>query len=110
MSLRAHRQVGSLGEVLSEQTIGVLIGTTLPWTLRIAEVDINVGRQCKSSMIRNGVWDGERLISENWIKFVRTLVPATAETGNFYGGQWWLVPDDRNNVPKDAYSRRGNAG
>ena len=33
-----------------------------------------------------------------------------AETGNFYGGQWWLVPDDRNDVPSDAYSTAGNRG
>lgn len=59
---------------------------------------------------QNGMWDGERLISEDWIEFVRTPAPATAETGNFYGGQWWLVPDDRNDVPKDAYSTSGNRG
>ncbi|MFT5500650.1 MAG: CubicO group peptidase (beta-lactamase class C family) [Woeseiaceae bacterium] len=59
---------------------------------------------------QNGVWDGERLLSEDWIKFVRTPAPATKETGNFYGGQWWLVPDDRTDVPKDAYSTAGNRG
>ncbi len=52
MSLRVYGQVGSLGEVLSEQAIGVLIGTTLPRALRITEVDIDVGRQAKPSMIR----------------------------------------------------------
>jgi CubicO group peptidase (beta-lactamase class C family) len=60
--------------------------------------------------LNGGVWDGERLISEDWIDFVRTPAPATAETGNQYGGQWWLVPDDRNDVPKDAYSTAGNRG
>ena len=60
--------------------------------------------------LQNGVWDGERLISEEWIEFVRTPAPATAETGNQYGGQWWLVPDDRNDVPGDAYSTSGNRG
>jgi CubicO group peptidase (beta-lactamase class C family) len=59
---------------------------------------------------QNGMWDGERLLSEDWIEFVRTPAPATAETGNFYGGQWWLVPDDRNDAPKDAYSTSGNRG
>ena len=59
---------------------------------------------------QNGVWGGERLISEDWIEFVRTPAPATAERGNFYGGQWWLVPDDRGDVPKDAYSTAGNRG
>ena len=60
--------------------------------------------------LQNGVWGKERLISEDWIKFVRTPAPATAKTGNFYGGQWWLVPDDRNDVPKDAYATAGNRG
>ena len=60
--------------------------------------------------LQNGVWNGERLLSEEWIKFVRTPAPATADRGNFYGGQWWLVPDDRTDVPKDAYSTAGNRG
>ncbi len=59
---------------------------------------------------QNGTWDGERLISEDWIEFVRTPAPATKDRGNFYGGQWWLVPDDRTDVPKDAYSTAGNRG
>ncbi len=60
--------------------------------------------------LQNGVWNGERLLSEAWIDFVRTPAPATAERGNQYGGQWWLVPDDRDDVPKDAYSTSGNRG
>ena len=60
--------------------------------------------------LNNGVWNGERLLSQDWIDFVRTPAPATSETGNFYGGQWWLVPDDRTDVPKDAYSTAGNRG
>jgi len=51
MSLRVHQQVGSLGKILSQQTIGVLIGSALPWTLRVAEVNSDVGRQGKSSMV-----------------------------------------------------------
>jgi CubicO group peptidase (beta-lactamase class C family) len=60
--------------------------------------------------LNGGIWDGKRLISEEWIEFVRTPAPATAENGNFYGGQWWLVPDDRTDVPADAYSTAGNRG
>jgi CubicO group peptidase (beta-lactamase class C family) len=59
---------------------------------------------------QGGSWNGERLISEEWIQFVRTPAPATAASGRFYGGQWWLVPDDRNDVPRDAYSTAGNRG
>ena len=60
--------------------------------------------------LQNGVWNGERLISEEWIDFVRTPAPATVGRGGQYGGQWWLVPENRNDVPKDAYSTSGNRG
>jgi CubicO group peptidase (beta-lactamase class C family) len=60
--------------------------------------------------LNGGVWNGERLISEDWIDFVRTPAPATASTGHQYGGQWWLVPDDRRDVPRDAYAAAGNRG
>ena len=60
--------------------------------------------------LNGGVWNGERLISPGWIDFVRTPAPATAATGHQYGGQWWLVPDDRDDVPRDAYATSGNRG
>ncbi len=59
---------------------------------------------------QGGVWQGERLISEDWIEFVRTPAPASASRGNDYGGQFWLVPDDRTDVPKSAYATAGNRG
>lgn len=60
--------------------------------------------------LNGGVWNGESLISEEWIDFVRTPAPSTASIGNQYGGQWWLVPDGRDDVPSDAYSTAGNRG
>ena len=60
--------------------------------------------------LQNGVWNGERLLSRDWIAFTRTPAPSTSATGNFYGGQWWLVPDNRTDVPADAYSTAGNRG
>jgi CubicO group peptidase (beta-lactamase class C family) len=60
--------------------------------------------------LQGGDWNGERLLSKEWIDFVRTPAPATAERGNQYGGHWWLVPDSRADVPKDAYSTAGNRG
>ena len=60
--------------------------------------------------LQGGVWDGERLLSEDWIEFVTTLAPASEPNGNNYGGQFWLVPDDRNDVPKSAFSTSGNRG
>lgn len=60
--------------------------------------------------LNNGVWNGERLLSEAWIEFSRTPAPATRTTGRFYGGQWWLVPDSRTDIPPDAYSTAGHRG
>lgn len=60
--------------------------------------------------LNDGVWNGEQLLSEDWIDFVRTPAPSTTERGKFYGGQWWLVPDDRTDIPADAYSTAGNRG
>jgi len=60
--------------------------------------------------LNHGVWNGEQLLSEDWIDFVRTPAPATARRGNQYGAQWWLVPDERTDVPKTAYSTSGNRG
>jgi len=60
--------------------------------------------------LQKGVWNGERLLSEKWIDFVTTPAPATVDIGNMYGGQFWLVPDDRSDVPKDAYMTNGNRG
>ena len=60
--------------------------------------------------LQDGMWDGERLLSKEWISFVRTPAPATASRSNEYGGHWWLVPDKRTDVPKDAYSTAGNRG
>lgn len=60
--------------------------------------------------LNGGVWNGERLISEEWIDFVRTPATSTAAIGSQYGGQFWLVPDNRDDVPRDAYSTAGNRG
>jgi CubicO group peptidase (beta-lactamase class C family) len=60
--------------------------------------------------LQEGTWHGERLLSKEWIEFVRTPAPSTEQSGRFYGGQWWLVPDDRKDVPPDVYSTAGNRG
>ena len=60
--------------------------------------------------LQDGLWEGERLLSKQWIRFVRTPAPSTAEMGEIYGGQWWLVPNTRTDVPRDAYATWGNRG
>ncbi len=60
--------------------------------------------------LNKGMWHGERLISEDWVEFSRTPAPATVGRGGQYGGQWWLVPEGRDDIPADAYSTAGNRG
>ena len=60
--------------------------------------------------LNDGRWQGEQLLDPAWIEFVKTPAPSTRERGQMYGGQWWLVPDDRMDVPGDAYSTAGNRG
>jgi CubicO group peptidase (beta-lactamase class C family) len=60
--------------------------------------------------VQGGTWEGERLVSEQWIDFVRAPAPASNNENGHYGGQFWLVPDDRDDVPRSAYSTAGNRG
>ena len=60
--------------------------------------------------LNNGLWNGERMLPESWVTFVRTPAPSTLKRGGFYGGQWWLVPDNRTDIPPDAYSTAGLRG
>ncbi|MEL6543224.1 MAG: serine hydrolase domain-containing protein, partial [Myxococcota bacterium] len=60
--------------------------------------------------LNEGRWEGEQLISRDWVRFVRTPAPASKSRGNDYGAQFWLVPADRTDVPSDAYATAGNRG
>ena len=60
--------------------------------------------------LHDGRWNGEQVLPASWVDFVRRPAPSTAERGRFYGGQWWLPPDDRDDIPADAYSTAGNRG
>ena len=60
--------------------------------------------------LNGGTWNGEQLLASSWIDFVRTPAPSTRSRGRMYGGQWWLVPDDRTDIPPDAYSTAGHRG
>jgi CubicO group peptidase (beta-lactamase class C family) len=56
------------------------------------------------------MWNGKRIVPESWIRFARTPAPATRDSGRFYGGQFWLVPDELADLPQDAYSTAGSRG
>ncbi len=66
--------------------------------------------------LRDGVWDGERLLPEGWVDFSRRDPGSTK--ANVYGAGWWLGADPApepadqaaTTPPFDAFSAQGHEG
>lgn len=68
--------------------------------------------------LRDGVWDGERVLPEGWVDFART--PGPDVSADVYGAQWWLTPPHGTGRPMrslivnpdltDAFSAQGYEG
>ena len=44
--------------------------------------------------LRDGVWEGRRLLPQGWVDHARRHRSTDEETGNGYGAQWWVDADD----------------
>ncbi len=61
--------------------------------------------------LQDGVWNGERLLPEGYVKFVSTLAPAwAADKRPIYGALFWLNGDGRYPAPKETYIMAGVGG
>jgi CubicO group peptidase (beta-lactamase class C family) len=63
--------------------------------------------------LRDGVWDGVRILPDGWVEYTRT--PAPADPSRRYGAHFWLdVPDgygaSRASLPADAFHAAGHQG
>jgi CubicO group peptidase (beta-lactamase class C family) len=58
--------------------------------------------------LQDGVWNGERILPEGWVDFVRTPAPAWPQP--VYGAFFWLNRTNRWPVPQDAYFMAGAGG
>jgi CubicO group peptidase (beta-lactamase class C family) len=68
--------------------------------------------------LRDGQWEGTRLLPEGWVDFARTYGPAP--NTDVYGAGWWLTPPQANGRPhrslivgdeaRDAFSAQGHEG
>lgn len=61
--------------------------------------------------LRDGVWDGQRILPEGWVNYSRS--PAPADARRHYGAHFWLdVPDEyrgtNGNLPADAFHAAGH--
>jgi len=61
--------------------------------------------------LQDGVWNGERILPDGYVKFVSTLAPAwEADLRPIYGGFFWINGDGRFPVPKEAFYMSGAGG
>jgi CubicO group peptidase (beta-lactamase class C family) len=68
--------------------------------------------------LRDGVWDGQRVLPEGWVDFSRSKSPADNVT--VYGAGWWINAANADDIrpkgqgsalgPRDAFSARGHEG
>jgi CubicO group peptidase (beta-lactamase class C family) len=68
--------------------------------------------------LRDGVWEGRRVLPERWVDFARTRGPAA--NADVYGAHWWLTPTAGAGKPvraliadnglSDAFSAQGHEG
>jgi CubicO group peptidase (beta-lactamase class C family) len=58
--------------------------------------------------LQDGVWKGERILPEGFVKFVSEVAPAWAADGRpIYGGFFWINGDRALPVPSDSYYMNG---
>src|SRR5947209_11162706 len=61
--------------------------------------------------LQDGVWNGERILPEGYVKFVSTLAPAWEDDKRpIYGGFFWINGDGRFPVPREALYMAGAGG
>ena len=61
--------------------------------------------------LQDGVWNGERILPEGFVKFVSSLAPAwEADKRPIYGGFFWINGESSFPAPKDAYYMTGVGG
>ena len=61
--------------------------------------------------LQDGVWDGQRLLPEGFVKFVSTVAPAWQADGRpVYGAFFWINAAGGFPVPREAYYMAGAGG
>jgi CubicO group peptidase (beta-lactamase class C family) len=59
--------------------------------------------------LRDGVWEGRRILPAGWVDFARTGTRAVGGAG--YGAGWWLSPPrGHTELPLDVFSAQGHEG
>ncbi|SMD38071.1 hypothetical protein SAMN04488029_3617 [Reichenbachiella faecimaris] len=92
-------RIGMYSMLIETDATGAFVGSSYAWAT--ARDWAKIGQL----YLQNGVWQGEQIVSENWISFVQE--PA-AGSEQLYGGHFWINSGGHfPNVPLDAYSMNG---
>lgn len=59
--------------------------------------------------LRDGCWEGERLLPEGWVDHGRRVRSVDPEDGRLYGAHWWVEPDDQARGTFTAVGYEGQA-
>ena len=59
--------------------------------------------------LNDGVWQGERILSEGWVKYMTTPSGPQPAEGPGYGATLWLF-GPRQGLPEGSYAAQGNRG
>lgn len=54
--------------------------------------------------LRDGVWDGERILPAGWVDYARTPAPVQPEGEHGYGAHWWLLNDGLGSFAANGYA------
>ena len=61
--------------------------------------------------LNGGVWQGERILPENWVEYISSPAPSEPSRGAGYGAQWWLFPKSKfPELQADMFQANGNRG
>jgi CubicO group peptidase (beta-lactamase class C family) len=55
--------------------------------------------------LRDGVWDGRRVLPQGWVDFARTH--GTGANADIYGAGWWIAPKEGSGRPYPIYVDTG---
>jgi len=107
---RLFRRIGMNGMIMEPDPSGTFVGSSYSYAPALDWARFGL------LYLNDGVWQGERLLPEGWVKYTATPAPA-AKRGE-YGAQWWLNAGEPGNpsnrtypdVPADAFQCEGFEG
>ena len=70
-----------------------------------------IGARLGNLYLQDGVWNSERILPPDYVKFVSTPAPAwVADKLPIYGGFFWINGLGQYPVPRDSYYMAGAGG